>query len=130
MELTSENIQAVLRDCLFRDEEITDPNNPPPHVKCEGVMVRVGLHPERLESHREDVRSMLSQLPDEFMAGKGDGMSMLQMPFTKDGVQYGEQRNADELFALGVGLGLTEFCLPRFMWAGLPGGMPYVVVKL
>lgn len=133
MELTASNIQAVLKDCLFKDDEL--PENPtednlPEHVKAQGVMNQFAFHPARLESHREDVKSMLEQLADDFMHDKGGGMSLMQMPFTRDGVQYGEQRDADLLFVLGAGMGYCSFVLPREMWRALPGGMPYIVVNL
>jgi hypothetical protein len=73
---------------------------------------------------------MLGQLSDDFMHDKGGGMSMLQMPFTKDGTQYGEQRDADALFMLGQALGLAKPVLPRPMWGAFPGGLPYIVVTL
>ena len=130
MQLTHLNIQAVIRDCLFTDAEIPGDSPTPAHVKGEGVMVSMAFHPERLESHREDVRSMLSQLPDDFMSDNGGGMSMLNMPFTKDGEQYGEQRDADALFILGNALGFTKFLMPRNMWSMFPDGMPYIAVTL
>lgn len=130
MQLTSANIKAVIHDCLFKDEEVPDRDNPPEHVKAEGVMMRVAFHPERLESHREDVRSMLSQLSDDFMHDKGGGMSLMNMVANKDGELYGEQRDADALFMLGSALGLAKFTMPREMWRILPGSMPYITVTL
>lgn len=129
MELTAANIKSVINDCLFKDEEVA--NGPPSDfVAAEGVMMRVGFHPARLESHREDVRSMLGQLADDFMHDKGGGMSMLNMCQTKDGEQYGEQRDADALFMLGQALGLAAPALPRELWAAFPGGLPYIIVTL
>lgn len=129
MELTASNIKSVINDCLFKDDEVA--NGPPTdYVAAQGVMMQVGFHPGRLESHREDVHSMLGQLADDFMHDKGGGMSMLQMPFTKDGTQYGEQRDADALFMLGQALGLAKPVLPPPMWGAFPGGLPYIVVTL
>ncbi len=119
MELTAANINSIINDCLFKEEEIA--NGPPTdYVVAQGVMMQVGFHPGRLESHREDVHSMLGQLADDFMHDKGGGMSMLQMPFTKDGTQYGEQRDADALFMLGQALGLAKPVLPPAHVGSLP----------
>lgn len=130
MQLTSANVNAVLRDCLFKGEEVPDMNNPPPHVPVNGIMMNLAFHPERLESHREDVRSMLAQLDDAFMHDKGGGMSLLNMCVTKDGEQYGEHRDADALYMLANGLGLAKFTMPREMWSILPGAVPYITVTL
>ncbi len=134
MDLTYNNLRDVTLDCLYRPEELPEnpskDNLPEGAVLSQGVMTTLVLHPERLESHREDIRSMLSQLDDSFMKSKGGGMSMLNMPFTKDGTQYGEQRDADALFMLGQAIGCASFVLPREMWAMFPGGLPYVAVSL
>lgn len=139
MELTAANLKTVIIDSLYRDEEVTgvpkDGSAKPEHfpegtVFAEGVMNQFAFHPGRLESHREDVKSMLEQLEPEFFVGSGDGMSLMRMPFTKDGHQYGEQRDADILYVLGNALGYCKWVLPRQMWAMLPGGMPYIQINL
>lgn len=121
-------IQEIVGDSLFRDEELA--GGQPEHVvEGDGIIRKFGFHPERLEGHREDVRGMLMELSDDFMATKGGGMSFLNMPMDKDGHQWGEQVNAGDLCALGTALGLVSFPLPREMWEVLPGNVPYVMVK-
>jgi hypothetical protein len=34
----------------------------------------------------------------------------------------------EALVALGVGLGMAQFQMPREMWSVLPGGVPYVLL--
>ncbi|ATS92340.1 hypothetical protein DLP05_122 [Stenotrophomonas phage vB_SmaS_DLP_5] len=125
MELTAANVKKIFLDCLFKVGEPTDN-----HVKGEGCMMRVGFHPERLETYREDVRSMLDQLPLEFMRNGGGGWSFLQFPMRRDGKQWGEHQNCDELICLGNALGLCLFTLDRELWGSLPGGVPYVTIDL
>ncbi|QIN95282.1 hypothetical protein DLP3_119 [Stenotrophomonas phage vB_SmaS_DLP_3] len=125
MELTAENVKTVLLDSLFKEGEDTSTAK-----VGEGAMLHMGFHPERLESHREDVRSMLAMLPNEFMRNGGGGWSLLQMPFRADGVHWGEHLNCDELTVLGNALGLCLFTLPREVWGTLPGGVPYVTIDL
>ena len=124
MELTSENVNVVLSDCLFRDGENTDN-----HVKVEGIVTVIGFHPARLESHTEDVATMLECLPDDFQSEKGGGMSFLNACLDKNGHQWGEHKSMEGLFLLAIGLGLAQWQFPREEWPSLPGGMPYVVVN-
>lgn len=135
MELTYQNLHNVMEDCLYRPTEISgaaeNENAVPAGAVCaEGVLHNFCFHPQRLESHRQDVKSMLSNMEDAFMVEKGGGMSLIRMPFTKDGKQFGEQIDAECLYVLGNALGYCKFCLPREMWDILPGGMPYVQIDL
>lgn len=131
MELTYDNVETVTKDCLYKAEEITDGQPPEDCVKVEGILHNMGFHPGRLESHREDVRSMLEQLPNEFrIDGPGGGWTFLNACNRKDGVQWGEHHQMEMLFCLGIGLGLAKWLLPRDTWAVLPGGMPYVSISV
>lgn len=130
MQLTSKNVSDVMLECLFADEEMDTttgfPKGGVKAVHAQGIVLRVGFHKERLEARREDVRSMLDQLPDEFRETVGGGWSFLNMCNTRDGVQWGEHRNMDELLTLGLALGLMEIQVPRSSWRLFPGGVPYV----
>lgn len=125
--LESARVTVILKDCLFREEELGAPGVPPEGaVIAKGLRMSLGFHPERLESYREEVRTMLAQLPSGFHEGKGGGWSFLNAAERADGVQWGEHPNVEEL--LGLGLRLVRFTFPRDMWSYLPGGMPYFVV--
>jgi hypothetical protein len=124
MILTAQQVNEVLIDCLFRDDEDrTD------HVVGEAVMLKAGFHPGRLEQHKSDIMEMLLDLPSEFLQSQGGGWSFLNACVTREGNQWGEHRNIDELLALGVASGQAEIQLPREVWSALPGGVPYFVVK-
>ena len=125
MELTSENLGKVFMDCLFTDKEEAEKVEP---IKVRGIVVNVGFHPDRLESHRGDVSDMLACLPDNFHKDKGGGWSFLNACMDKNEVQWGGHREMEQLFMLGIGLELVQWQLPREMWVTLPGGMPYVVI--
>jgi hypothetical protein len=125
MDLTSENVEKVFTDCLFKDDENTDN-----HVVGEGVMSKFGFHPDRLESHKEDLSLMLKCLPASFQAENGGGMSFLNACNDKDGKQWTGMHNIMEmLFAMGVALGLAKYLMPRDMWGMMPGGMPYIAIN-
>lgn len=124
MELTSKNVSQVFMDCLFKDDEDTTK-----HIVAEGIQTKVGFHPGRLESYRENVKSMLACLPVDFQPGAGGGTTFLNACKDKDGNQWTDLHQVmDQLFQLGIGLKLAKWCMPRDMWSILPGGMPYVTV--
>lgn len=130
MKLTAENISTVLRDCLFRDEEIPTGNRIPENaIKVEGITMRFGFHPGRIEAHKEDIESLLMQLPHQFRASEGGGWSFLNACITDQDPprQWGEQVNVQELMVLGVAANLVSV-MPREMWHVLPGGVPYFTV--
>lgn len=124
MQLTAENVHTILMECLYNNGEDTTG-----HVIGEGVMKKVGLHPDRLQARKADIESMLNELPESFHAATGGGHSFLNACLTKDGEQWGEHSNIDELIMLGNAIGKVEFNAPRELWSALPGGMPYFVVK-
>lgn len=116
MRLSAKNVTSVFEDCLFIDGEDMSTA-----IKAEGITATFGFHPERLKKHKEDVSDMIDDLPDEFK----EGWSFLNACVTKDGDQWGEHNNIEQLLTLGLALGLARYCLPRSMWKALPGGMPY-----
>lgn len=125
MKLNSENLERVILDCLFKEGE--DTTN---HVLGEGVMVRIGYHPERLKANDDNIKSMLSCLPDSFMKSKGGGMSFLNALETKDGEQWTDlHETIDKLLSIGRASGQITMLMPREMWSALPGGMPYFAVN-
>ncbi len=128
--LTAERVEEIFKDCLYRNEEIKDGKPPDGTVVIEGIVSKYGLHPSRLETHRQEVRQMLDELPDEFKIGTGAGWSFLNMCVRKDGVHWGEHPSMELLVCLGIGLGYVRYCLPREMWSALPGGVPYISVDL
>jgi hypothetical protein len=121
--LTADNVAAVMEACLFTEAE-----NHTDAVEVDGITHKVSFHPGRLEAHRQDIAELLSQLPDEFQAGKGGGMSFLNACMTKDGDQWGEHMNMEQLMLLGMATKQVLYLMPRDLWSALPGGMPYFVV--
>lgn len=126
----SERVDVIMRDALFKREEIPDPTTPPEDaVLVEGVVNGFGFHHDRLESHREEVREILTQMPDAFMQEKGGGMSFLALCNTSKGEQWGEHRDMEALCCLAIGLGLGKW-LMKDMAEAMPGGMPYISFNL
>ena len=124
MELTSKNVELIFMDCLFQDgEDTTDP------AIAEGITSKFGFHKGRLESYRDNISDMLSQLPKEFQEDIGGGMTFLNACNNAKGEQWtGLHSVMEQLFSLGQACEKVKCLMPRDMWSALPGGMPYYAV--
>lgn len=124
MELTANNVHDTFIKLLFKEGEPTEGN-----VSAQGVMLNVGFHPERLEENKENISSMLDDLPDNFKEGKGGGWSFLNACVDKNDIQWADMhQTVDELVCMGIAIGAVKFQFPREMWSAFPGGMPYFSV--
>ena len=124
--LSAAKVSKIFMDCLFKEGE-----DHTGYVRAEGITTTVGFHPGRLEQHRSEVIAMLQELPDDFKRSSGGGMSFLQACMDRNGNQWtGMHQAMEQLFQLGIALGLVTYPLPRRFWDRLPGGMPYVTVDL
>ncbi len=126
--LDPSTVERIFLDYLFREGEDTAD-----HIAVEGIVHNIGFHPGRLEGHRDEVVALLGELPTEFMGverGGGGGWSFLNACNDRHGNLWtGMHLVMEQLFLLGIALGLAEYQLPREMWPVLPGGMPYIVIK-
>jgi hypothetical protein len=127
-ELTRENVEEIFEKCLFKEDEVVDGKPIINPLIGHGIIQDVDFHPDRLHSYETKIKEMLSQLPESFMKSKGGGMSFLNACETKDGHQWGEHRNMEQLFVLGNACGIVTYPMPKNMWNILPGGMPYITV--
>ena len=124
MKLNSETVREIFLDCLFKENENRDNA-----IMAAGITFSVGFNHTRLNKHREDIVQLLDNLKDEFKQDLGGGYSFLEACFDKDGNHWGEHRNVEELFLLGIAIDKVEYLLPRELWMALPGGVPYLVIK-
>ncbi len=122
--LSSRRVHEIFTACLFRDGE--DTSNA---VEAEGITMNVGFNPTRLDEHKAEIGAMLKELPEEFQATGGGGWSFLNACMDKHGNHWAEHPTMQELFLLGLATGKVECQMSREMWAAMPGGMPYYVVK-
>jgi hypothetical protein len=119
--IDASRISEILKDCLFKEGEDTDAA-----VVGEGITRNFGFHPKRLKGYHAEVSEMLLQLPEEFHY---NGWSFLNACVDRDGNQWGDHPNVEELFALGQAMGMVVCPVPRELWSLFPGGMPYYTVK-
>ena len=125
IKLTAEKVREIIMDCLFKEEELDSEGKPNvPAEMVEGVVRNFGFNKERLQKHKDTIVALLKQLPEQF----NEGWSFLNMCVDKEGNQWGEQRDVEELVCLGLGIGKVRSCFPREMWKVLPGGVPYYIV--
>ena len=124
MKLNSETVREIFLDCLFKENE-----NRYNAIMAAGITFSVGFNPIRLNKHKEDIVQLLDNLKDEFKQDLGGGYSFLEACCDKYGNHWGEHRNVEELFLLGIAIDKVEYLLPRELWMTLPGGVPYLVIK-
>lgn len=138
MELTSDNVEAVTKDCVYTDWELppaVDKDSlPADAVVVEGVINTYAFNPERLEQHRDDVKTMIEELPRQFFPDGGGGWSFLNLCTTQkaldagrgDEIWTGLHLIQERLYCLAAGLGMAKIQVPRELWGALPGGVPYM----
>ena len=124
-------VREIFESMMFTNEEVTDLGE----ERCgeiakivQGVCCQVGFHPDRIESNRDRITELLSELPSEFKESGGGGWSFLNACTDKDGNLWGQQRDVDMLICIGLAIRKVEYNLPQELWCALPGGVPYFVV--
>lgn len=127
-----ERFETILFKALYTDEEIADESILQDAVIAEGVVTKMGFHPERLPQAKEPLRTLLREmLHDDFLRGGGGGGSFLALCNDRNGEQWTDlHRTMDALVILSIACGFARFCAPREVWRVLPSGMPYVVFDL
>lgn len=119
-ELLGMKVDTMFRECLADGEADV--------VEIEGIVHTFALSEARVESHREEIRSFVNQLPSQFFKDVGGGWSFLNLCMREDGVQWtGLHLVCEQLYALAAILGMAKIQLPRELWSALPGGVPYIV---
>lgn len=119
-------VEAVLKDCLYRDDELTGDEPPTGAVYADGIISKYAFNPQRLAAHKSDIASMCNELDDTFQKSKGGGWSFLNLCMTKRGEQWGEHRDCERLMVLAIASGQGSYPMPRKYWSALPGSVPYV----
>ena len=112
-------VEALMIDCLNGKQEGA--------VMIQGVVRTYALSAARVAEHKEEIRTLLNEMPDTFHKEKGGGWSFLLCTDKHDDQWTGEHRIMESLVVLGLAAGMASFCLPREVWSALPGGVPYVV---
>lgn len=122
--LTASRVEAIFRDCLYRDGESVD--RP---IIVDGLSRQFGFHPGRLSSHGAEIKALLGELPRQFRSSHGwpFGNACLDR---HSRLWANDQRQIEQLFGLGMAIGKVKYLLPRELWEHLPGSMPYLMIIL
>lgn len=112
--MTKESAEA---HALFKKYNLTPVN---------AVMINIALHTGRVEKYRQLVIDCINNVDPKF----AKGYSFLALCEDREGRQWGEHRNADELIALAMALGMCKFCADRSLWSRMPGGVPYLYLNV
>lgn len=123
--LTSEKVHQIMLDSLY-DSESTNYDDA---ILVEGITMNIGFNPVKLNSHYDEIIGLLNELPEQFHEEIGGGWSFLEACVDKNGNHWGEHRNMEELFLLGMAIEKVIYLFPREMWCILPGGVPYLMIK-
>jgi len=126
-----QEVDAIFKKCLFRESEIGKDGKPRgiEPIKVEGIMATFHFHPDRIEKHRDKIMEFLKEMPEGF--SKGGGWSFLNLCNTKNGELWtGMHSIMEQLVCLGIAIEKVSYCLPREVWSALPGGMPYIQIKV
>lgn len=124
--ISAKRVREMFTDSLLP----TDHTDETKCISVYGVTSIFGLDPEKIEKYRAEIYSLMEELPNEFWdspIGQG-GYSFIRLPFTKDGDQWGEQQNAQELMILGLAAGYMQYMFGMDFWKALPGSVPYIVI--
>ena len=118
MEDIAEKVHNILVDSLNETEEGV--------LMVEGIVAKFGFSPDKISSHKEEIRALLNEMPVTFHTSTGGGWTFLNLCEDRNGCQWGEHRDMEALVVLGIAAGMASYLLPREIWPSLPGGMPYI----
>lgn len=121
-------VEDIVKYCLYNDNEMSEDGSiPKDAIIVDGIMTKMGFHPNRINEKKEEIKNILNEMPDYFHKNQGGGWSFLNLCNDKNDVQWGEHHDMENLVILSIASGYGSYLMPKNMWSGLPGGMPYVV---
>lgn len=129
--LCPENVHYIFKSCLFDSEEQYQKTENPIVISDVMRPVKIGFHPDRIAKHRAEIKSMLEQLPDDFMLEKGGGQTVLNLCMRKDGRLWtGDHGVMAELADLGIASGMASIIpINDILATALPSGTtPYLCI--
>lgn len=123
--IDSNRILEIFKDCLYKDEEVVNGQPIIPSINVEGIMNKYGLHPIRLEGHKDEITSLVNELNPTF----NEGWSFLNLCLDKENNQWtGSHHTMEILMVLALAINKFEYLFPREDWDMLPGSMPYIKI--
>jgi len=124
--IDSKRLNEIFKRCLYQDPTLTE--LPEDAIIVRGLTITACFDPKNLPPFENEIHNYLDQLPAPFYRDTGGGWSFLNMCVDKNEMLWGQHRAIQELVILGIALYRVSYLLPRDLWEGLPGGVPYVAV--
>lgn len=104
MKLTSEKLDEIRVDCMFKNKDEIDPNAPA--IRVDGPIHSVILLASGLEKHHEEIHEMLLELPDSYRQGYGGGSSLIEAFHDRHGNVWAPHiMYIEELILIGIASG-------------------------
>lgn len=133
MQDRAHKVDVIFRDCLFMDSELDHHGKPVDGIEpivVPAIRATYGLHPGRVEQHRQEIIELTKGLQPGFYKGTGGGgWTFLNLCTDANGYQWGEHLNCEQLCVLAIAAGRAKWLGPCDLWKVFPGGMPYVVFE-
>lgn len=124
--INGEEVNELFLGCLFTNEEIINETPIRKPIIAEGIMFTVGFDPDKIEKNKDKINKIIDSLPHIFR----DGMSFVNLGLDKEGNEWtSSHKTMEELLMLGLAIGKIEYTCSRDMWAFLPYGVPYLIIK-
>lgn len=131
IESRAHKVNRIMRDCLYDEDELSNKEVVPVEpIIVPAITLTYGLHPGRVALHEKEIIECISGFNDEFYHNKGGGMSVVQLAVDPEGTHWGEHPDIECLCVLAIASKHGRWLLPRDLWGGLFGGMPYIVFYL
>jgi len=124
-------VYNTLLDCFYtREELIGIEGKPKDAIMVKSISWNLGLHPDRLEAKREQVKTWLEVLPKSFRQNVCGCRPFLNAAFQEDKIQWTNSLlSIEELLVLATALRLATPS-PRIIWPYLPAGMPLYTINI
>lgn len=124
--INPQRVEAIFRDCLFRDGEdcrfCLFPNVA--NIEFE----RATFHSGRVETHAPEISLMLDELPSGFKKDQGGGMVWDEACKDRHGRQWTDlDISMEQLFQLGFAIKKVSFLFPAAFWLAPVGRTHYAV---
>ncbi len=132
MELPAKNVHDLFWSCMWNKEELDTLSKEELMERSkvvQGVAKTFGFNPYRLQSHRDEVKDLLSQVNPGFWDNSPEkGMLFIELGVVFSTKQlWGEHPTMEMLMGMAIGLGLMKYLMPRTMWA-LTMGVPMLAI--
>ena len=125
--INANEVEELFLHCLFKSDEIIDGKTAIDPIIVQGINFDFGLHPDRIQSIKEPLKEILKHLPPAFK----EGMSFLNLSTTDEGFQWTDlHQRCEQLMVLALACGYMEYAMKKEYWFALPGGMPYLLMRI